>query len=153
MSRMNVAAVAAALVLVLMPTMAQAQTLTACYVPKSGSVYRIKAQGTPTACKPSHVEFSWEGTAPGYIAFHTTGADAHVVAPGTTAELVRFCGPGEQLMTGGYTKVGDATSEVEVKESHPGAGMERWYVKVQNHGASEAEVLVWTRCFILIPHS
>jgi hypothetical protein len=31
-----------------------------CYVPKTGTVYRIKTPDTPAACvKPDHVEFSW----------------------------------------------------------------------------------------------
>ena len=38
----------------------QTTTLTACYVPKSGTVYRIKAPNTPQACtKADHVEFNW----------------------------------------------------------------------------------------------
>lgn len=47
----------------LRPTAAAAQgsTLHACYVPRSGTVYRIKTGNTPPACtKPTHVEFSWE---------------------------------------------------------------------------------------------
>ena len=53
--------IAAALALLaLIPGAAQAQsTLTACYVPKSGTVYRIQAPGSPTKCSQNHVEFSW----------------------------------------------------------------------------------------------
>jgi hypothetical protein len=42
-------------------TSASAQaTLTGCYVPNSGTVYRIKAEGLPDACRgKSHVEFTW----------------------------------------------------------------------------------------------
>ena len=44
---------------------AKAQTpvntvLTACYVPASGTVYRVGAQGLPGDCfSPTHVRFSW----------------------------------------------------------------------------------------------
>ena len=35
-------------------------TLTGCYVPNSGTVYRIKAAGLPSAChSKNHVEFTW----------------------------------------------------------------------------------------------
>ena len=35
-------------------------TLSGCYVPNSGTVYRIKAAGLPTAChSKNHVEFTW----------------------------------------------------------------------------------------------
>jgi hypothetical protein len=42
-------------------TTASAQaTLTGCYVPNSGTVYRIKAAGLPTEChSKNHVEFTW----------------------------------------------------------------------------------------------
>jgi len=35
-------------------------TLTGCYVPTSGTVYRIKAAGLPDACRSkNHIEFTW----------------------------------------------------------------------------------------------
>lgn len=43
------------------PSVAQAQTtLYACYIPSTGSTYRIKAPNTPSECtKSTHVQFSW----------------------------------------------------------------------------------------------
>ncbi len=41
---------------------AHAQTptlLSACYVPKTGTVYRIRAPDTPPICSKSHIEFGW----------------------------------------------------------------------------------------------
>lgn len=47
----------------LVPSVLSAQssdTYTACYVPRSGTVYRIKAPNTPSDCtKQDHIEFSW----------------------------------------------------------------------------------------------
>src|SRR5690606_31614934 len=41
------------------------QTIEACYVPATGTVYRIKAPGLPTAClSSSHVAFSWNLAGP-----------------------------------------------------------------------------------------
>ena len=34
-------------------------TLYACYVPKSGTVYRIKVANAPIKCAQNHVEFTW----------------------------------------------------------------------------------------------
>jgi hypothetical protein len=45
-----------------MPSFAQAQTprvYYGCYVPGSGTVYRIKEPNTPDSCHGSHVQFSW----------------------------------------------------------------------------------------------
>lgn len=64
--RISPASTALALGLVLagaVPTPASAQApelLYACYVPKSGTVYRIRSSNAPAECvKPDHVEFSW----------------------------------------------------------------------------------------------
>ena len=55
----SLAALAAlAVVAIAVPASASAQELTACYVPKSGTVYRIKVEGTPTKCSQNHVQFS-----------------------------------------------------------------------------------------------
>jgi hypothetical protein len=52
-----------ALALVATPARAGAQQLSACYVPKSGTVYMINQAGTPTSClSRQHVEFSWSTT-------------------------------------------------------------------------------------------
>lgn len=59
----TLAAACAALALLISAAPAGAQTLSACYVPKSGTVYMIKQTGTPTAClSKQHVEFSWSTT-------------------------------------------------------------------------------------------
>lgn len=51
------------LALVVSAAPAGAQQLSACYVPKSGTVYMINQTGTPTAClSKQHVEFSWSTT-------------------------------------------------------------------------------------------
>jgi hypothetical protein len=41
------------------------QTIDACYVPASGTIYRIKAPNTPGAClSPAHVPFAWNRQGP-----------------------------------------------------------------------------------------
>mgnify|MGYP002778340353 FL=1 len=58
----------------LLPAAARAQdstarpaptTIEACYVPASGTMYRVRAPGAPAACtQPSHVAFRWPAAAP-----------------------------------------------------------------------------------------
>jgi hypothetical protein len=51
---------AAALAPSVLSAQSSSATYSACYVPRSGTVYRIKAPDTPSACtKKDHVEFSW----------------------------------------------------------------------------------------------
>jgi len=47
------------------PAAAQVVTLEACFVPGSGTVYRIAADGAPDACRsPKHVRFTWSTSVP-----------------------------------------------------------------------------------------
>src|SRR5215204_5340026 len=101
-------------VLVWTPTRASAQaTLSGCYVPNSGTVYRIKADGLPDSCRSKqHVEFTWSlqgpagpagpagptgptgpqgvaGPAGGLTAsgFNVVESFSNAVAPGTRGEV------------------------------------------------------------------
>ena len=66
----------AAALAALLPARAAAQTVfEACYVPHSGTIYRIKAPNTPAACeRPSHVAFRWTDAAGGSGAVAARGA-------------------------------------------------------------------------------
>lgn len=102
MSRIRLTMLFAAFVL-LPATGAQAQdTITACYVPKTGTVYRIKVEGAPAKCGANHVEFTWQlGTAglTGYQARKTT----MTISSGATTGAAMPCQVGEVVMGGGFT--------------------------------------------------
>ena len=58
-------AVIAATTLLLSPAEADAQVINACYVPQTGTVYRIKTEGARDSCtNHRHVEFSWNAQGP-----------------------------------------------------------------------------------------
>lgn len=100
MSRIRIAALLAALALI--PAAAQAQTtITACYVPKTGSVYRIEATGAPEQCKSGHVEFSWTSPAVTYGPITTAGA-AITLQPSAEGGQVAECPAGSVAISGGY---------------------------------------------------
>ena len=72
----------ALVVATLMPSLARGQTpkvYFACYVPGSGTVYRIKEPNTPEKCAaPSHTEFSWtDGTGADHGALTGLADDDH----------------------------------------------------------------------------
>lgn len=61
--QLSVAAVALAVVPAALLAQGTSATYTACYVLRSGTVYRIKAPNAPSTCtKQDHVEFSWSET-------------------------------------------------------------------------------------------
>ena len=67
-TRSSIWVAGALLALAVVPTRAQAQTSSACYVPGTGVVYRIKETGLPTTCRaPTHVEFSFSALADGSV--------------------------------------------------------------------------------------
>jgi hypothetical protein len=118
-------------VLALMPAAAQAQTtITACYVPNSGSVYRIKASGTPSACKNNHVEFSWEaGISIGYFVRQgLPGTQLHQVSQ--TVSYYADCGEGEVAVGGGFNAGGPA----QVLSDGPYPDGTGWKVTILNPG-------------------
>jgi hypothetical protein len=65
-------------------------TYYACYVPSSGTVYRIKTADTPSACtKPTHVEFSWNHQGPkGDPGFVTLPYSSTMSATGNLFEII-----------------------------------------------------------------
>ena len=97
-------------------------TLSGCYVPNSGTVYRIKAAGLPDAChSKNHVEFTWSlqgppgpagptgpqgstGPAGGLAAAGRTLAVAvgTNLAPGETGQVNATCPVGKVATGGGF---------------------------------------------------
>ena len=135
-------------VLALIPAVAQAQTITACYVPKTGSVYRIQAAGAPDTCKPSHVKFSWE-SAPASIAAteDTTYVLITPIPPGETAVVQRPCPDADQrLLSGGFGKMGQEFSEVEVVRSSPFTTGHGWEVVARNNSTLWNQIVSFVRC-------
>lgn len=133
MNRIRVAAALAALAL--LPAALQAQaTLTGCYVPKTGTVYRIKVEGTPTKCSPNHVEFSWEsGGSGGGTTFTKRLSDPIVVTPGGFEQRLVSCEAGETVVGGGFHN--EPNLPASVAASKPMDVGEAWFVDVRNTGS------------------
>jgi hypothetical protein len=100
-------------------------TLSGCYVPNSGTVYRIKAAGLPDACRSKqHVEFTWSlqgpqgpagpsgptgpqgatGPAGGLVrtAVRVVQEPTQAIPPGGTGQAKADC-PAGMVATGGGT--------------------------------------------------
>ena len=146
MSRIHLAALVAAVTLV--PAAAQAQsTITACYVPKTGSVYRVKAEGAPDACKSNHVEFSWKVPDVTYGAI-TTVTEAFTVQPGTLGGGGADCAPGSVAISGGYVPktVQDFNQNFQVRLNANHPQTPGWRVTGFNYGTTPVEFIVQAYC-------
>lgn len=145
MSRIRIAAMLAALALI--PAAANAQsTITACYVPKTGSVYRIQAPGAPDACKTNHVQFSWtDAASSGGTVFTRRAALPVDVVPNEYAMIAAACLAGETAVGGGYF----AMPNVEMSVAANGplvSSVEYWYVDLRNLGIATVTVNVYAIC-------
>lgn len=148
MSRMSIVALVAALVI--SPAAVQAQsTITACYVPKSGSVYRIKTEGAPSACKSNHVEFSWVSSTSPWGPY-TAVEQPMNIQPGETADGVASCPAGRQPISGGFRVVDADAAEVVILGSHEagtlGTGNVNWQVTARNDGSEMVIMYVHALC-------
>lgn len=145
-------AVLAGLAAVSEPAEAQASaTYYACYVPASGTVYRIKTADTPAACKKdTHVEFQWVdfGGASDPIIAQTS----ITIAPGNVRSVAAQCPLGSILYTGGYTVSTDALVRVLVsypEMANPGINSGMWFVRAWNESATPQQVTAHARCLRL----
>ena len=119
------------------PAVAQTGTTTlyGCYVPNSGTVYRIRGPGLPDDCRgASHVEFSWsaqgpqgpagppgpqgatgpQGPAGGLAGLEVTSTTAPVPARSTRA-IDAVCEVGKVAISGGFRTL----TGIFVTASHP----------------------------------
>jgi hypothetical protein len=141
MTRIRFAAILAALALV--PAAAEAQsTITACYVPKTGSVYRIQAPGAPEACKSSHVEFSWQAPTVNYGPI--SSVFTHLTAqPGSYGSGTVDCPAGTVLLSGGFDAP-DPNFRVQRSMKYPPS--ESWMVSGHNYSIIPLQVAVFAYC-------
>jgi hypothetical protein len=119
----------------------------ACYVPASGTVYRIKTPGGPQACHDSHTEFSWnaegpqgpagpEGPAgPAGISGYQIVEEEWSQFPHTVVFNDINCPVGKKVLGGGFSGallVGPSTVEWNIRHSRPSADGTAWTVAIQN---------------------
>ena len=154
-------------------TTASAQvTLTGCYVPNSGTVYRIKAADLPSAChSKNHVEFTWSlqgppgptgpagptgaqgpaGPAGGLpaAAIEYKGASGTDVAAGAIGNVTVNCSTGKVPVGGGFEN--HNTPAVRVFQSSPaatafGGPPTGWSVTFLNQSAIASSIFAWVVC-------
>jgi hypothetical protein len=134
----------------LLPRVAAAQAdsvIHACYVPTTGSIYRIKTADTPSACtKTGHVAFDWRRN--GYAGATIVSAKATMPAPSGKAHQV-LCPPGRTAISGGYTvQYTGLTTRTQQLSIGPVAynGQTGWGVGIWNPGPSPVTVEVKAVC-------
>ena len=153
-SRRRLAAAAlvlAALTLSARPAEAQANETTfyACYVPGSGTIYRIKSANSPAACKKgTHVEFQWTDFVRAIDPF--VAKRNLTIDPGAVVSASVECPLGSVAYTGGFHLNGDG---LRVQASHPDIGetpssLWRWIVVVKNESIAAATFDLYARCTI-----
>lgn len=138
--------------LVLIPSAAQAQTTTytACVVPKTGTLYLIRVEGTPAKCSPNHTEVSWQSGAPQVWGTAYYVGTAITVQPGQYNSTELACLQGAGILSGGYS-VNTETENVQVLKNHPSTTTESWIVGARNNGATAVGITVMIKCAAYTP--
>ena len=98
-----------------------AQIIHACFVPSSGTIYRIKFTDPTETCKaPQHVEFQWNVQGPtgaagadGVSGWEVVEQEEDLPGIGTGTALA-LCPAGKRVLGGGYLFLSDSFTEGRV---------------------------------------
>ena len=121
-------------------TLNGATTLYACYVPKSGTVYRIKVEGTPTKCAQNHVEFSWTTGGTTSLQVFEHGRMSIGLLGGETVEREIACPAGSKPVSGGF----DADPAIVIERSIVyGLDPTKWAFRVRNTAPFAGSLTNW----------
>lgn len=150
---------------------AAAQSIRACYVPGSGTVYRVGAPGAPDACTAgAHVEFAWEATGVGGpsgpvgatgptgpvgpqgpagadgVSGYEVVSSSGTLPGGGTLTLQMDCPAGKAVLGGGFTY--SFANTLALKASYPTAsgGVSSWVVVLQNSILTDVPVSAYATC-------
>lgn len=151
--RLAAAATVLSLAASLAPATAEAQTITACYTRKSGTMYRVGQPNTPADCtSTTHVKETWD----------TQGAPAAQGVPGyqlvMTAEtisdfsqhtVVATCPAGKKVLGGGYNNANG--HGLNVISNTPDWQGSLWAVQVEKTVAINIAVHVYAICASVAP--
>jgi hypothetical protein len=158
--RFLLAAALGALV-VLAPRTAQAQdVIHACYVPASGTIYRIKASDVTETCKsPQHIEFHWnvEGPAGADGADGVSGYEVlSETVPLTSAGIGKVlpCPAGKRVLGGGFSILDPGVKRyAHVSQPFQSPLVSGWAVSVfeDSDSAPGATLTVYASCAIVTP--
>jgi len=155
LSRLVAAAVLSAVAAIVPSRDAQAQTTTtpkvfyACYVPSSGTTYRIKEVDLKQECsKSTHVQFSWtDGNRSAVSQFFNVFSEIQTVAPATQTVVSQQCPAGSQVVSGGHRfllkGLPDFPFVTKSAVSDEGNG---WSVLVANPGTNTVTFIMFARC-------
>ncbi|HEX6630348.1 MAG TPA: hypothetical protein VF048_04620 [Gemmatimonadaceae bacterium] len=155
------------------PAGAQTSVLYGCYVPNSGTVYRIKGAGLPDECRsPQHVQFTWSLQGPvgpqgpagpqgaegaqgpaGGLSGHQVVTSRINSPPGVWIGHAVDCPAGKLVIGGGYVVEG-ATSGVQwsIASSRPATDpfnptrWSRWAVEAHHDQATQQFLVVYAVC-------
>jgi hypothetical protein len=121
------------------PAALRAQTTTskvfyACYVPSSGSVYRIKEADLMQECsKSTHVQFSWtDGTStPGFSEIKTVYSPSTTIPASGQGYAIADCPAGYKAIGGSYYVL-QSKNLLTIRASVPSGAGTSWVVEVVN---------------------
>ena len=151
--RLTAAATVLTLAASLVPSVAEAQTITACYTRKNGTMYRVGEPNTPADCtSTAHVKETWNTQgAPGAPA--VSGYQI-VVAPETISDFnthtfVATCPTGKKVLGGGYINAN--SHGLDVISNGPNHDGSLWAITAEKTVSIDITVHVYAICASVAP--
>jgi hypothetical protein len=117
-------------------------TISACYVPGKGSIYRIKTADTPSVCNKKDVEFSWVDRPVRAVAGLTFHSEAITIP--ADGRFLSGCPAGESVINFGWEIPINSTAQAsQIKAVRPrtNGGQIGWGIQAT---PGTAYVLYWT---------
>ena len=140
----------------LVPSAAEAQTVSACYTKKNGTMYRVGAPNTPADCtSTAHVKETWNTQgAPGAPGAPGVSGYQIVVSPETISDpnlhtVAANCPTGKKVLGGGYINAN--SFGLDVITNGPSWSGDLWAVQVQKTVAADITVHVYAICASVAP--
>jgi hypothetical protein len=120
------------------PSTSHAQTIDACYAPKTGTVYRTNTAGAPTQCSKGHTSFSWDAKS-AVAGIATVSSGYLTVAAGEKLSHVLWCPAGKTPVQSGWEQYENSDfpghGPIHLVQSWPSSSNGTpvgWIYKVQN---------------------
>jgi hypothetical protein len=159
-TRIAAAAAIVALVASLAPRHAEAQTVSACYTKKNGTMYRVGEPNTPADCTSSaHVKETWNVQGPqgpagpagsgGLLQISYSSEAIFTVQPGYTHLENVMCPEGYQVIGGQWRGEMGHIKDIAVTTSEAHYTYTGWSFYVHNSAAFAQEVRVRAVCIRL----
>jgi hypothetical protein len=126
---------------------AEAQTISACYTQKNGTMYRVGVPNTPAGCaSTTHVKETWnvqgpkgDNGTPGVSGYQRVTTSPVSIFPGATVSNTITCPAGKRPISGFWSSGFSGTITLVPQANYPREySSTEWFIRIKNIGSGTA---------------